>query len=77
MTQKELLYVEDAVNHEISMIAYLNDVINETEDEKVHSFFEKEIKFHEEIKDHLLNGMEKCQNEWGNVNDKLFITFKK
>ena len=63
MTQKELLYVEDAINHEISMIAYLNDVINETEDDDLHSFFEKEIKFHEDIKDNLLNEMEKCQNE--------------
>ena len=47
MTEKELLYVEDAICHEDSVIAYLNDMVNGLEDESLVSFVKKETKKHQ------------------------------
>jgi ppGpp synthetase/RelA/SpoT-type nucleotidyltranferase len=46
MTQKELLYVEDAVGHEQNIIKILDESLANLEDENLVSFMEKEVKEH-------------------------------
>ena len=55
MTQKELLYVEDAVSHESSIIKICNGAISKLEDNNLISFMENEITKHENIKKSLLD----------------------
>ena len=63
MTQKELLYVEDAIGHENSIISICNETIELLEDESIVSFFESEITKHEETKNELINLLEAKANE--------------
>lgn len=63
MTQKELLYVEDAINHENNVITYLEDAINNFQDEDLVSFVEKEVKKHQNMIDKLINALEDKSNE--------------
>ncbi len=63
MTQKELLYVEDAISHEQSIISILNETINLLEDEKLVSFMNKELKKHENMEKKLISLLEDCINE--------------
>ncbi len=61
MTQKELLYLEDAYKHEKNIIDICNESMNMLEDENLVSFIEKELKKHEKMKKDILNLMEeKC-----------------
>ncbi len=63
MTQKELLYVEDAIGHEKNMIAICKETVRCLQDEKLKSFLEKEIKKHEKMQEKLLNMLEVKANE--------------
>jgi hypothetical protein len=63
MTQKELLYVEDAVGHETSIIKILNESLEFLEDDKLITFVEEEIEKHEDLKQGLLNLLEDEANE--------------
>lgn len=63
MTQKELLYLEDATMHEGNIISICEATIDNLEDEKLISFFEKEIKKHNIMKRKLINLMEDNVNE--------------
>ena len=63
MTQKELLYVEDAVGHETSIIKILNESLEFLEDDKLITFIEEEINKHEDLKQELLNLLEDEANE--------------
>ena len=63
MTQKELLYVEDAIGHETSVIAYLTDAINNLEDEELISYLEDVVKKHENTKKKLIKKLEDNTNE--------------
>lgn len=63
MTQKELLYLEDAVNHEQNINAYLKDSVSCTKDKNLSSFFEDEIKSHDVIYKKLMNLLEDESNE--------------
>lgn len=47
MTQKELLYVEDAIGHENCMLHYLNDMIQNLSDKALLTSINKQIKIHE------------------------------
>lgn len=58
MTQKELLYLEDAVNHEKSIIQILKETEKNLEDENLINYAENEILLHEETEENLLNLME-------------------
>ena len=58
MTQKELLYIEDAINHEKNVIAYLNDALNNLQDEKLISYLNDVIKKHESTKKKLIKKLE-------------------
>ena len=63
MTQKELLYMEDAINHEVSMINILNDSIDRLSDEDLIDFMNKEVKKHTNLKSKLLKKLGECCDE--------------
>lgn len=63
MTQKELLYVEDAVKHECNVIVIIKDIIERLEDEDLVDFMEDMLESHKTMKDNLLNLMEDNINE--------------
>lgn len=63
MTQKELLYLEDAYKHEDNIICMCNLTLEMLEDEELISFLEKEIKKHTSFKEKLLSFMEEKANE--------------
>ncbi len=63
MTQKELSYLEDAIGHEKNIISICDETINMLEDEELISFFEKEIKYHEKLKNELMDLLEEKSNE--------------
>ena len=63
MTQKELLYFEDAIGHETSIINILSESINMLQDERLAKYLEKDLKEHEEIKKKLLHKLEGETNE--------------
>ena len=63
MTQKELLYVEDAIKHENNIICICNNIINSLENENIVSFIEKEIKKHNNMKEKLIDLLEDNINE--------------
>ena len=63
MTQKELLYVEDAIGHETNIISIIDDIINNLEDEDLVSFMDDELNKHINIKEELTNLLEGMINE--------------
>ncbi len=63
MTQKELLYYEDAINHEQNICAYLEYAIATLDDNKLIEFMKKELKNHEMIESKLMGILEDCSNE--------------
>ncbi len=63
MTQKELLYLEDAIGHEKSIISIIEESIKNLENEDLVSFMENELNCHTEKKKHLLNMLEVKANE--------------
>ena len=68
MTQKELLYIEDAIGHEQNIISYLDNFLSILETEEIMSFFEDEIKHHGDILKKLNNKLEGESNEWSRNN---------
>ena len=64
MTEKELLYVEDAIMHEKNIIAICNETINFLEDDNLVSFLKKEIKKHENMQEKLMIMLKEKANEW-------------
>ncbi len=63
MTQKELLYVEDAIGHENIIIDVCNEMIDNLEDEELTSFVESEIEKHVKMRDELIGLLEGIVNE--------------
>ena len=63
MTQKELLYVEDAIGHEKSIISICNEAVNCLEDKNLIKFMKNEIKKHEQTENKLLSMLEAKSNE--------------
>lgn len=63
MTEKELLYFEDAVMHEDSIIKICSDIVNSLQDENLKSFMQDEISKHEDTKNSLINLLEVSSNE--------------
>ena len=59
MTQKELLYLEDAYNHEKNII----DIYNNKEMEVVEDFMTKELKRHELMKNKIKKILEMKAND--------------
>lgn len=58
MTQKELLYFEDAIGHESNMIKIIEAGIQNLEDENLREFMNNELTKHNEIKQKLMNLLE-------------------
>ena len=62
MTQKELLYVEDAISHEKIIIDVCNDLLTHIDDDNIADFINNEISNHESLKENLLNMLEVKSN---------------
>ena len=58
MTQKELLYFEDAIGHESNMIKVLNETVSNMQDEQLISYLNDEIEKHQTRKNKLMNVLE-------------------
>ncbi len=63
MTQKELLYFEDAIGHEANMISIIEAGIQNLKDENLVSFMNNELTKHTETKEKLMNLLEVKKNE--------------
>ena len=63
MTQKELLYCEDAVGHEKSIIKICEESIKNLEDENLISFMQEEISMHNTLLENLMNKLGCESNE--------------
>ena len=63
MTQKELLYIEDALGHEKNIIKILEETINYLQDNELVAFLKSELKKHTNMQEKLLNLMEDKANE--------------
>lgn len=68
MTQKELLYIEDAIGHENTIIKVCEDTIEKLSDESLVEFLRNQVNDHQEIKKELINLLEVIANEWSNIN---------
>ena len=55
MTQKELLYFEDAIGHEMSIIKILKNSIEQLDDERLVTFMNGELSKHKNLKEKLMN----------------------
>lgn len=63
MTQKELLYLEDAIGHEKTIISVIAETINLLKDENLIDYMQGELDTHQDIHDKLMNVMEDMANE--------------
>lgn len=63
MTQKELLYVEDAIGHEDNIISIVEESINMLEDEDLAEFLTKELKGHRSRREKLMKCLEEKADE--------------
>lgn len=63
MTQKELLYIKDAIDHETSLIEICNLTIDALENEELQTFISKQLKKHEETKEKLMKALKETANE--------------
>lgn len=63
MTQKELLYFDDAISHEQNICSYIEYAIANLEDSKLIEFMKKELKNHEMIEGKLLGVLEDSIND--------------
>ena len=62
MTQKELLYVEDAIGHETNIIKILQETIKKLQNQNLISFLENELEKHVTTKQDLINKLEEKAN---------------
>lgn len=63
MTQKELLYLEDAIGHEKSIVDICNSIENNLSDEKLKEFISNCGNIHQTRKERLENFLEEKANE--------------
>ena len=63
MTQKELLYIEDAIGHEGNIIKILEETLNILEDKELVTFLKNELKRHTAMYEKLMNNLEGKANE--------------
>lgn len=63
MTQKELLYMEDAIGHETNLIAICTYTIDSLNDKSLKTFMKSELKKHENLKQKLMTVLEDATNE--------------
>lgn len=58
MTQKELLYIEDAIGHEQNVVKIISECINLLNDKNLKVFLKNELKKHQVIETKLMNLLE-------------------
>ncbi len=63
MTQKELLYVEDAIMHEKNIISICEDMVLKLEEKELISFIKKEIKKHNTLLEKMMKKLEDLAND--------------
>lgn len=63
MTQKELLYMEDAIGHEQNLDTILTNYSDTIENKNLKSFLKKLAKKHKNLEEKLLKVMENITNE--------------
>ncbi len=63
MTQKELLYMEDAVGHETNLIDICTYTIEMLQDKDLKSFMKGQLKKHQSLKEKLMKALEGSKNE--------------
>lgn len=63
MTQKELLYYEDAIGHETNIIKICEESIKMLENEDLINFMKEEVTRHNNLKEQLMNKLEGEINE--------------
>lgn len=63
MTQKELLYLEDACKHEEILLDVLDDALNTLNDESFLDSIQTEISIHQRLLDNLNQLLEDKANE--------------
>ena len=63
MTQKELLYMEDAIGHETNLIDIANLTIDNLGDKSLKIFMKGQLKKHETLKQKLMKVLEDTTNE--------------
>ncbi len=63
MTQKELLYMEDAISHEQNLEIFCQNFSGALEDEDLSNFLTKLAKKHQNIEEKLMKVMEEVANE--------------
>lgn len=63
MTQKELLYLEDAIGHEKTIIKVCEDITSKLEDDNLISFMNNEKEKHQNTLNDLMEILEVKSNE--------------
>ena len=63
MTQKELLYLEDAVGHEQNIISIIEEELQKLEDDNLITFMQEQLDKHTSTKENLINLLEENINE--------------
>ncbi len=63
MTQKELLYVEDAIGHEESILKICDNMLSNLDDERLITFINDEKNVHQDLKEKLINLLKEKANE--------------
>lgn len=63
MTQKELLYMEDAIEHETNLIEIVTLSIENLNDKELKTFMKSQLKKHEKLKQKLMTLLEDIANE--------------
>ena len=63
MTQKELLYFEDAIGHEKNIISIIESSIDTIEDKELLKFLKNECKKHTSMQERLIKCLEVCKDE--------------
>ena len=63
MTQKELLYVEDAIGHERVISQSIEEIIKQLEDESLRDYMNDELTNHQNMEESLLKLLEDIKNE--------------
>ncbi len=63
MTQKDLLYFEDAIEHEKAMVEICNNFLLKLKNNELKSFVREQINSHEKIRDELLYFLKEKANE--------------
>ena len=63
MTEKELLYLEDAIGHEKNIIRICSEFVNNLSDSNLISFVKEQINSHKNIENNLMTLLKEKTNE--------------